>query len=171
MRRTKKSRSGRNGPENLSDMSAWLYTDLLLGLAVAFLGAGTFLVKSQSDASGAPAVLTYQLSCNEVVFEVPSNITPQSLDNLAINSIDNASIIEGWNEPKVGILQIFGGARGGTVSEGRQTADLFRDATVSNTPILNNAEKLTFADNSLSRGRIKLRIYIVYKGEESKNGC
>lgn len=172
MRKLNKRKATRKEPENLSDASAWLYTDLLLGLAVAFLGAGTFLVRSQTDTTSSPsAVLTYQLSCNEVILDVPRSISPSNLDLLAVNTINDASIVEEWNEPKVGILQIFGGARGGTVSEGREAAGVFRDTIISNTPALDNAEKQTFAENSLSRDRIRLKIYVVYKGDEAKNGC
>lgn len=172
MRKLNKRKATRKEPENLSDASAWLYTDLLLGLAVAFLGAGTFLVRSQTDTVSSPSVvLTYQLSCNEVILDVPRSISPNNLDLLAVNTINDASIIEEWNEPKVGILQISGGTGGGPVSEGTRNATAFRDNIISETPSLNNAEKLIQADTSLSQNQIKLRIYVVYKGDEAKNGC
>ena len=84
MRKTSRtSTKKRKIPENLSDLAAWLYTDLLLGLAVAFVGAGTFLVydkTTKTDPGDTPVVLTYQLSCDEVVITVPKSITANSLN-------------------------------------------------------------------------------------------
>lgn len=172
MRKLSKRSALRKDPENLSDASAWLYTDLLLGLAVAFLGAGTFLVRSQADTTLNPvAVLSYQLSCDEVSLQVPRDISSINLDLLAVNAINDASIIRNWSEPKVGILQISGGTGGDSVSVGTQNATLFRDSTISETPSLNNAETLIQGDTSLSQNQIRLRVYVVYKGDESKNGC
>jgi hypothetical protein len=59
MRRTSRSTSKKGRvPENLQDLAAWLYTDLLLGLAVAFVGAGAFMVANPNYKGKTSVVLT-----------------------------------------------------------------------------------------------------------------
>ena len=157
-------------PENLSDLAAWLYTDLLLGLAVAFVGAGTFLVST--GPSPQPTVdPTYQLSCDEVIIPVPRSIGPQALNDIVIAEIENAALINAWQEPKPGLLYIYGGSGGQDVGVGSGFANSFNLRTVSNTPILGNVEKIAGGDKSLPTSQIRLKMYVVYKGEEKDNGC
>lgn len=157
-------------PENLSDLAAWLYTDLLLGLAVAFVGAGTFLVSTGTTTK--PTVdPTYQLSCDEVIIEVPRTIGPKALDDIVITEMETAALINEWQEPKPGLLYIYGGAGGQDVGVGSAYANSFNLRTVSNAPILGNVEKIAGGDKSLSTSQIRLKMYVVYKGDETKNGC
>ena len=158
-------------PENLSDLAAWLYTDLLLGLAVAFVGAGTFLVRAPGPVTGTPKELTYQLSCDEVVIPVPRTIGPQDLDDLVNNEMETAALANEWLEPRPGLLYIYGGSGGQDVGVGSAYAKSFNTRTVSKTPILGNVEKIEGGDKSLASSQIRLKIYFVYKGDETKNGC
>jgi hypothetical protein len=175
MRRTSRSPK-KNGriPENLSDHAAWLYTDLLLGLAVAFVGAGTFLVydkTTKSDKGDTPVILTYQLSCDEVILTVPRTIEPSSLNSEVITAIDEAATAHNWKEPKAGLLYIYGGSGGQDVGVGSTIGHRFNSQVVSSTPKLGNVEKIVGGDKSLSTEDIRLEMYIVYKGDETKNGC
>ena len=175
MRKTSRtSTKKRKIPENLSDLAAWLYTDLLLGLAVAFVGAGTFLVydkTTKTDPGDTPVVLTYQLSCDEVVITVPKSITANSLNGQIITAIDNAATAQKWKEPKPGLLFIYGGSGGKDIGVGSDQADRFKTQIVSRTKILGNVEKLTGGDKSMPISQIRLKMYVVYKGDENKNGC
>jgi len=176
MRRTSRlSKSTRKIPENLSDLAAWLYTDLLLGLAVAFVGAGTFLVYDKTIASSkgdTPVILTYQLSCDEVTITVPRSIGTSSLNGQVITAIDDAATARNWKEPKPGLLLIYGGTGGGNnISVGSALAERFNKEKVDNAPKLQNVKRITGGDKSLSTGQIRLKIFVVYKGDETKNGC
>ena len=175
MRRTSRSSQKKKRiPENLSDLAAWLYTDLLLGLAVAFVGAGTFLVydrTTKSDKGDTPVILTYQLSCDEVIMTVPRTIGPNLLNGQVISAIDEAATAHNWKEPKPGLLYIYGGSGGQDVGVGSSVADAFNSQVVANTPKLGNVEKIVGGDKSLSTSQIRLKMYVVYKGDETKNGC
>ena len=175
MRRTSRlSKSTKKIPENLSDLAAWLYTDLLLGLAVAFVGAGTFLVYDKTIASSkgdTPVILTYQLSCNEVIITVPRSISSASLNGQVITAIDDAAIARNWKEPKAGLLLINGGSGGGDISVGSAIAERFNREKVDNASKLQNVKRVTGGDKSLSTSQIRLKIFVVYKGDEKKNGC
>jgi hypothetical protein len=175
MRRTSRS-SSRKGkvPENLQDLAEWLYTDLLLGLAVAFVGAGTFLVydkTTKGDPGDTPAVLTYQLSCDEVSFVVPATIGTSALNNRVVTAINDAAVSRSWKEPKPGLLYLYGGSGGGDVGVGSRLAKQFDSSTVANAQSLANVEKQFGGDKSLQTNQIKLNLYVVYKGDETKNGC
>ena len=174
MRRTSRSsKSTRKIPENLSDLAAWLYTDLLLGLAVAFVGAGTFLVydKTTRPGKGTPVILTYQLSCDEVTLTVPRSISSSSLNGQVISAIDNAAIARNWQEPKAGLLLINGGSGGGDVSVGSAIAERFSREKVDKASKLQKVKRVTGGDKSLSTSQIRLKIFVVYKGDETENGC
>lgn len=164
----------RKVPENLQDLAAWLYTDLLLGLAVAFVGAGTFLVYDQSIKSNpgdTPAVLTYQLSCDEVSLLVPATIGKGALDSQVVTAINDAATARNWKEPKPGLLYIYGGSGGSDVGIGSRLAKQFNSSIVSNAESLANVEKQFGGDKSLQTNQVKLDLYIVYKGDERDNGC
>lgn len=175
MRRiTRNQPKKRRGPENLQDMAAWLYTDLLLGLAVAFVGAGTFLVYDKtvkSDKGDTPVILTYQLSCDQVSLVVPSTITPDRLNGLVVTSIGDAAIARSWKEPKPGLLYIYGGSGGSDIGVGSRIAESFKTSKISGAPALGNVEIITGGEKSLQTDQIKLTMYVVYKGDETKNGC
>jgi hypothetical protein len=175
MRRTFRTATKvRKVPENLSDLAAWLYTDLLLGLAVAFVGAGSFLVYDrtvQASKGDTPAILTYQLSCDEVVLTVPRSTGPVSLNKQVIQAIDNAAKANDWKEPKPGLLYIYGGSGGQDVGVGSAIAERFNSATVESTPKLGNVEKIIGGDKSISTNQVRLKMYLVYKGDERDNGC
>ena len=176
MRRTSRSsKSTRKIPENLSDLAAWLYTDLLLGLAVAFVGAGTFLVydkTTQGSKGDTPVILTYQLSCDEVTLTVPRSISSSSLNGEVITAIEESANVRSWKEPKPGLLLIYGGTGGGNnISVGTALAENFNREKVANTPKLQKVKRLIYGDKSLPTSQIRLKIFIVYKGDETKNGC
>jgi hypothetical protein len=175
MRRTSRSNSKKaRVPENLQDLAAWLYTDLLLGLAVAFVGAGTFLVWDKTKNSGpgdTPVVLTYQLSCDEVSLIVPATIGTGALNNRVVTAINDAAISRSWKEPKPGLLYIYGGTGGADVGVGSRLARQFDSVTASNAQSIGNVEKQFGGDKSLSTNQVKLDLYVVYKGDEKKNGC
>lgn len=161
-------------PENLSDLAAWLYTDLLLGLAVAFVGAGTFLVydkTTQTDKGVTPVNPTYQLSCDEVSLIVPTSIGSSALNTRVITAINDAATARSWKEPKPGLLYIYGGSGGSDVGVGSRIAEGFKKSKVSGAQSLGNVEKITGGDKSLQTNQVKLTMYVVYKGDESKNGC
>jgi hypothetical protein len=164
----------RKVPENLSDLAAWLYTDLLLGLAVAFVGAGTFLVydkTTKSDPGDTPAILTYQLSCDEVSLVVPTSISSSSLNSRVVTAINDAATARSWKEPKPGLMYIYGGSGGSDVGVGSRLAQRFNTSKVSRAQSLSNVEKIVGGDKSLKTNQIKLTMYVVYKGDETKNGC
>lgn len=175
MRRTSRSNSRKGkAPENLQDLAAWLYTDLLLGLAVAFVGAGTFLVydkTTQSDKGDTPVILTYQLSCDEVSLVVPATIGTDALNKRVLIEINDAAISRSWKEPKPGLLYIYGGAGGADVGVGSRLAKQFDSSTASNAQALTNVETQFGGDKSLPTNQVKLDLYVVYKGDETKNGC
>jgi hypothetical protein len=175
MRRTSRSTSKKGKvPENLQDLAAWLYTDLLLGLAVAFVGAGTFLVydkTTQSDKGDTPVVLTYQLSCDEVTLVVPTSIGASTLNSRVVTAINDAATARSWKEPKPGLLYIYGGSGGSDVGVGSRIAAGFNSSTISTAQALGNVEKIVGGDKSLQTNQVKLTMYVVYKGDETKNGC
>jgi len=175
MRRTSRSsKSTRKVPENLSDLAAWLYTDLLLGLAVAFVGAGTFLVWDKTTVASkgdTPVNLTYQLSCDEVTITVPQSISSSSLNGQVITAIEDAAIVRNWKDPKAGLLLINGGSGGGDVSVGSKVAERFSREKIDNAAKLQNVKRVTGGDKSLTTSQIRLKIFVVYKGDEKKNGC
>jgi hypothetical protein len=164
----------RKVPENLSDLSAWLYTDLLLGLAVAFVGAGTFLVydkTTQSNKGDTPVILTYQLSCDEVSLVVPTSISSGALNSRVVTAINDAATARSWKEPKPGLMYIYGGSGGSDVGVGSRIAQSFNATKISAAQSLSNVEKIVGGDKSLRTSQVKLTMYIVYKGDETKNGC
>ena len=175
MRRTSRStlKKGRV-PENLQDLAAWLYTDLLLGLAVAFVGAGTFLVydkTTKGDPGDTRVTLTYQLSCDEVSLVVPATIGTDALNKRVLIEINDAAISRSWKEPKPGLLYIYGGSGGADVGVGSRLAKQFDSSVASNAQSLGNVEKQFGGDKSLPANQVKLDLYVVYKGDETKNGC
>jgi hypothetical protein len=175
MRRTSRSTSKKGKvPENLQDLAAWLYTDLLLGLAVAFVGAGTFLVydkTSKGDPGDTPVNPTYQLSCDEVSLVVPATIGTDALNKRVLIEINDAAISRSWKEPKPGLLYIYGGSGGADVGVGSRLATQFYSSVASNTQSLGNVEKKFGGNKSLPTNQVKLDLYVVYKGDETKNGC
>lgn len=159
-------------PENLSDLAAWLYTDLLLGLAVAFVGAGAFMVANPSykdPSKGNVVILTYQLSCDALEIPVTQSTGSAELQSTLMSAIDNRGKQKGWTEVKPGVINLFGG--GSSNSIGTNNARKYKARVTDKTPILDNAEILTYADNNLSTSQLKMRIYLVYKGDEKDNGC
>lgn len=172
MRRTSRiSKSSRKSPENLSDLAAWLYTDLLLGLAVAFVGAGAFMVANPSfkDPNRVKGNLSYQLSCDALEIPVTKSTSSAELQSTLISAIDRRGKLKGWTMVKPGVINLFGG--GSTNSIGTNNAKTFKTNVADKTKILQNAEILPYADNNLSVSQLKLRIYLVYKGDERDNGC
>ena len=175
MRRTSRSSNRtRKIPENLSDLAAWLYTDLLLGLAVAFVGAGAFMV-ANPDYNRVKGNITFQLSCEAleipVSLTVPRSISSSSLTGQVISAIDNAAIARNWKEPKAGLLLINGGSGGGDVSIGSAIAERFSREKVDKASKLQKVKRVTGGDKDFSTSQIRLKIFVVYKGDEKKNGC
>jgi hypothetical protein len=170
MRRTSRSTSKKGRvPENLQDLAAWLYTDLLLGLAVAFVGAGAFMVANPNYKGKTSVVLTYQLSCDALEIAASQSISEGELQQRLRGAITARADSKGWTEVKPGVINLFGG--GSNPSIGTANAKKFRDRVVSGTPVLANTEILPYADSSLSPSQVKLRVYLVYKGAEIDNGC
>ena len=173
MRKTSRtSTKKRKIPENLSDLAAWLYTDLLLGLAVAFVGAGAFMVANPSfkDKSiGGKVDPTYQLSCDALEIQVTKTTSSSELQTTLMSAIDRRGKLKGWTEVKPGVINLFGG--GSTNSIGTGNARDYKRKVTDKTQILNNAEILPYADNDLNDNQLKLRIYLVYRGDERDNGC
>lgn len=160
--------------ENLSDVAAWLYTDLLLGLAVVFIGGGAFMLnytKTAEKGSTVQQPLTYQLSCAQVEFSVPESISGTSLDEVAANEIFSASKVSGWTEAKPGVVMIYG--TNSDISAANREARRFVDTAVKNAPILKNAKIIPQGDTNsrLNRSEIVVRIFVVYKGQVKDNGC
>lgn len=172
MRRiSRNSPKKRKGPEDLSDLAAWLYTDLLLGLAVAFVGAGAFAIANPNYLSPATGkvIKTFQLSCDAL--EIPAN-QATSVGQLETNlqiEIKRIGTRKGWTQVKPGVINLFGG--GSTNSIGTENARRFMRTVTDKSALLKNSEILPYADNNLSTSQIKMRIYLVYKGEEKDNGC
>lgn len=177
MRRSLRSRrSSSPDEEDLSDVAAWLYTDLLLGLAVVFIGGGAFIGKVWGDtpAKGETTTveqpLTYQLSCDPVEFEVPQKLSGPALETKVLKEINRASKLRDWSEPKPGLVQVFG--IDPNQSAAKQQGESFRDRTVYKSPTLKDAEIQAYADTG--RRNIKnvfVRIFVVYKGQVKDNGC
>lgn len=169
-RNTRKSRSTGN-IEDVSGEAAWLYTDLLLGLAVAFVGAGAFMVANpayQNPTKG-NVVLTYQLSCDALEITAAQSTSPARLQSVLLSAIANRGKQKGWTEVKPGVINLFGG--GSNNSIGTANAKRFKSRVADQTAILQNSEILPYADNQLRTSQVKMRIYLVYKGDERDNGC
>lgn len=169
MRRTSRSSNRtRKIPENLSDLAAWLYTDLLLGLAVAFVGAGAFMV-ANPDYNRVKGNITFQLSCEALEIPVSKSTSSGELQSTLLTAINNRGKKRGWSDVKPGVINLFGG--GSTISIGINNAKNFKVNVADKTKILDNAEILPYADRGLSDSQLRLRIYLVYKGDERDNGC
>jgi hypothetical protein len=171
MRRQLRPRKKRNGVEDISGDAAWLYTDLLLGLAVAFVGAGAFMVANPSfvEPTKGQVILTYQLSCDALEIAADQATSSGELQSKLLTAIKKRGDRNGWTEVKPGVINLFGG--GSNNSIGTANAKRFNDRVASRTPALDNTEILPYADNNLSPSQVKLRIYLVYKGDENDNGC
>ncbi|MEY3744626.1 MAG: hypothetical protein RL430_1541 [Actinomycetota bacterium] len=159
--------------ENLSDVAAWLYTDLLLGLVVVFIGGGAFKLISNTEPAGTTKgtqKLTHQLSCTPVEFFVPDSISSSSLDQITASQIYELQTRKAWTESKPGVVLIYGIAR--NTSEGGRDAKRFVDAVARKTKILKNAKMITGGEELGSRlDEIHIRIFVVYKGQVKDNGC
>ena len=161
-------------PENLSDLAAWLYTDLLLGLAVAFVGAGTFLAYNtnfKDSDTGTQINPTYQLSCDEVVLNLAKSISPDDLDRKVLSAMNRASIEHSWTEPKAGLILIYGGNGGGSNTVGTKIAKSFNSGTIQKSKELLNVKKIFGGEGSLPTSIVRLKIFFVYKGLVADNGC
>lgn len=176
MRRSKRSiRRTRGEPENLSDVAAWLYTDLLLGLAVIFIGGGAFFVRILGPTESKGATIqknpSYYLSCEEIEFQVPQGISGEALDIKASKTILRTAKLTGWEDPKAGLVQIFG--IDPNLTTANKDATSFRNRSVSRADSLKNAELLVggITDRRLNRNNVLVRIFVVFKGLESDNGC
>ena len=176
MRKTSRtSTKKRKIPENLSDLAAWLYTDLLLGLAVAFVGAGTFLAYNSNykDPNLTTQIdPTYQLSCDEVVINVSSKIAADELDRQVLSEVNKAATEHSWTDPKAGLLLIYGGnGKTGSNTVGTNIAKTFRDQIITRSKDLLNVEKIVGGEGSLPTSAVRLKIFLVYKGLVADNGC
>lgn len=176
MRRSKRvSLRKRREPENLSDVAAWLYTDLLLGLAVIFIGGGAFRVfRTLNDTpsvkgSSVQMPSTHQLSCDEIRISIPRSISPGDLQNEVVNALDDAEMIHNWEDSKPGLVQIFGVNRNGDVAQ--KYADTFLRNVAAKTPYLKNSELIAYQDRSTDSDKVNLKIYAVYLGQVKDNGC
>jgi hypothetical protein len=171
MRRQIRSRKKIKGVEDISGEAAWLYTDLLLGLAVAFVGAGAFMATNPNyvEPAKGEVILTYQLSCDALELTADQSTSDGELQTKLITAIKVRGDRKGWTEVKPGVINLFGG--GSNNSIGTANAKRFNDRVASKTPALDNTEILPYADNNLSPSQVKLRIYLVYKGDENDNGC
>lgn len=171
MRRVLRSSKSKNGIQDISGEAAWLYTDLLLGLAVAFVGAGAFMVANpayQSPTKGS-VVLTYQLSCDALEITSSQSTSSAQLQSVLMSAISKRGKQKGWTEVKPGVINLFGG--GPTNPIGASNARKFKSRVTDRTAILKNSEILPYADNQLPRSQVRMRIYLVYKGDERDNGC
>jgi hypothetical protein len=171
MRRIRTRKSQGDGVPDISGEAAWLYTDLLLGLAVAFVGAGAFMVANPAykNPTKGSVVLTYQLSCDAIEITTKQSTSPAELQNSLMSAISNRGKSMGWTDVKPGVINLFGGGSDNRI--GTNNAKRFKSRVTENTPILQNSEILTYADNGLSTSQVKMRIYLVYKGDEQDNGC
>ncbi len=171
MRRLLRSPKRKNGIQDISGEAAWLYTDLLLGLAVAFVGAGAFMVANPAykNPTKGQVILTYQLSCDALEISASQSTSPAQLQTALLSAISNRGKEKGWTEVKPGVINLFGG--GSNNSIGTNNAKKFKSRVTDNTEILKNSEILPYADNQLKTSQVKMRIYLVYKGDERDNGC
>lgn len=177
MRRSMRGRrSGGTDEEDLSDVAAWLYTDLLLGLAVVFIGGGAFVGKIWGDtpSKGDTTVqqpLTYQLSCDEVEIQVPQNISGAALDTVVLKEVNRASKLRSWTDPKPGLVQVFG--IDPNISNANRDARSFRESAINKSPSLREAEIVIGGDTSSNKNsrNVIVRIFVVYKGQVKDNGC
>lgn len=177
MRLTPRSRRGRHSEEeeNLSDVAAWLYTDLLLGLVVVFIGGGAFLQRytapseKGTESAEVQQPLTHQLSCNEIEITLSQKSSTRAVADATTKAIFENSELRGWTDAKPGLVQIFGGDP--DISQGGRDAEQFLRTAVSRVPSLKNAKILTAGDKSLRSDQVKIRIFVVYKGQIKDNGC
>jgi hypothetical protein len=158
-------------PENLSDLAAWLYTDLLLGLAVAFVGAGAFAIANPDYLSPTTGkvIKTFQLSCDALEIPATQSTSIGELESVLLGEIKKRGNRKGWTQVKPGVINLFGG--GSTNSIGTANAKKFMRNVTDGSALLKNSEILPYADNNLSTSQLKMRIYLVYKGDEKDNGC
>lgn len=163
--------------ENLSDAAAWLYTDLLLGLAVVFIGGGAFIQRftgpseKGSDVVEVQQPLTYQLSCDEIEVTMSQESSPVEVDEIVTRAIVKNSKLLGWTEAKAGVVQVFG--IDPAISAANADARRFVERSVNDAPSLKSAEIQAYGNTSSELGRenVLIRIFVVYKGQVKDNGC
>ena len=161
--------------ENLSDVAAWLYTDLLLGLAVVFIGGGAFLVqrKGEEPAKGATEIvqpLTYQLSCEEVLITVSRNTSTDQIAFEVETKLREHAELKQWSDIKTGLINVWG--RDVELSQATAIAREFTKSHISQIPTLANSEIANYGKVTNSGlNNIDLEIYLVYKGQIKDNGC
>lgn len=114
-------------------------------------------------------ILTYQLSCDALEISASQSTSPAQLQTALLSAISNRGKEKGWTEVKPGVINLFGG--GSNNSIGTNNAKKFKSRVTDNTEILKNSEILPYADNQLKTSQVKMRIYLVYKGDERDNGC
>ena len=167
----------KKGPEDLSDTAAWLYTDLLLGLMVAFLGAGTFLIfpaneTTSEDGSTVTTTIppdpTYQLSCEELELIVNDFESPAGVEAKVNLLIAGQAPLRRWQEPLPAIILVLGGPNNDI---GDDNAKEFGNSVMSQSATLRDVELRFYGSNNLSETEIKLVVYVIYKGDKRDNGC
>jgi len=166
------SRRSRGTGENLSDQAAWLYTDLLLGLAVVFMGGGALLGQLKTDGGDSPTVMvdpTPQLSCNEIQLRVPESISIAELDLRVAKLVNDRGIFMGWTDTKPALVRLLGS--GVDVSDGDRRAGEFERGRLKNSQTLGRVEYIAGGTTKGSAGTMFLDIYVVYKGQAADNGC
>ena len=102
---------------------------------------------------------------------VPATISTDALNKRVTTAINDAAVSRSWKEPKPGLLYIYGGSGGADVGVGSRLARQFDSSIAANAKSLANVEKDFGGDKSLQTTQVKLNLYVVYKGDETKNGC
>ena len=166
----------KKGPEDLSDTAAWLYTDLLLGLMVAFLGAGTFLIfpaneTTSEDGSTVTTTIppdpTYQLSCEELELIVNDFESPAGVEAKVNLLIAGQAPLRRWQEPLPAIILVFGSPSDPLDRNARN----FINSVMLQSESLRDVELRSYGSKDLSENEIKLVVYVIYKGDKRDNGC
>ena len=179
MTRRKRRLKGKDADgENLSDVAAWLYTDLLLGLAVVFIGGGAVATtisrqEVKGDSSSITEVTqapTYQLSCESRKVIIPQTIRPVKLSEIVDSELQTFAAEKQWSEIKPALVNVFG--RDPEQRKAQDDARLFTESIISEVPVLRNAEIASYASTGTTDlDSVTLQIYVVYRGQEKDNGC
>lgn len=150
-----------------SGLAGWLYTDLLLGLAVVFLGTVGFTAMTKEDETAtvttstttstttttttttiAPDAPPFQLSCEQFYVDneyLRDSVSDADLTAKVTEKIEAEIANRGWTKTtaRVGFVLLFGGHRGSATDgadQGAGRAKKFQDRIQALVPLLANVE-------------------------------
>lgn len=181
---------GYSSDDEATGFAGWLYADLLLGLAVVFLGAGVITLaglKSNDDVgrvTGKPLVTTSTSSTVPASTTVPTDKTkrfynkalqvtfyPQEVERLKAE-VEQFIVAEGLRgEPEVALVLLFGSVGQGDSPEvGAKRAESLWPRLIENLPTVFSDRALLRPLNNayLARGQFSAEIYFQYFADTGK---